>query len=100
MKMIRTDYGRDGYFKGTELLESFILPLDLPKSYNSEHRRLERAMVGMKGPRPLTLQYVNRLSDWIFVMTRWVSYRLGEEILDSKGKEKNRNDKASKKSLI
>lgn len=37
-------------------------------------------MVGMKSElRPLSLQYVNRLSDWIFVMTRWISYRLGEE---------------------
>ena len=29
--------------------------------------------------RPLSLQYVNRLSDWIFVLTRWTSARLGED---------------------
>ncbi|MCH1527437.1 MAG: hypothetical protein L7S49_04400, partial [Candidatus Poseidoniaceae archaeon] len=43
-------------------------------------RRLERSMVGIKDEmRPLTLQYVNRLSDWIFILTRWVSFRLGED---------------------
>ena len=37
-------------------------------------------MVGMKEKiRPLTLQYVNRLSDWLFVLSRWISFRLGEE---------------------
>jgi len=37
-------------------------------------------MVAIKDQmRPLTLQYVNRLSDWIFVLTRWVSNRLGED---------------------
>ena len=66
-------------------LESFILPAGSGPIANlhlvrTVTRRLERAMVGMKSElRPLTLQYVNRLSDWIFVMTRWVSYRLGEE---------------------
>ena len=43
-------------------------------------RRLERLMVGIKSEiRPLSLQYVNRLSDWVFVLTRWVSFRLGED---------------------
>jgi hypothetical protein len=40
-------------------------------------------MVSMKEDvRLLTLQYVNRLSDWLFILTRWVSSTLGEsEIL-------------------
>ena len=37
-------------------------------------------MVAMKDElRPLTLQYINRLSDWIFILIRWTSSRLGEE---------------------
>ena len=43
-------------------------------------RRLERAMVTIKDEmRPLPLQYVDRLSVWIFVLTRWTSARLGED---------------------
>tara|TARA_B100000767_G_C19764153_1_gene536626 strand:+ start:1019 stop:1678 length:660 start_codon:yes stop_codon:yes gene_type:complete len=66
-------------------LESFILPtgsgpiasMHLARTVT---RRLERSMVGLKDQmRPLSLQYINRLSDWIFVLSRWVSFRLGEE---------------------
>ena len=48
-------------------------------------RRLERTMVhllkseGEDAVRPLALVYVNRLSDWLFVMGRWVSMMLNEE---------------------
>ena len=47
-------------------------------------RRLERAIVrlvdheGEDAVRPLVLVYVNRLSDWFFVMGRWVSMMLNE----------------------
>ena len=66
-------------------IESFILPtgsgpIAAMHLARTTTRRLERAMVSMKDEmRPLSLQYVNRLSDWIFVLTRWVSFRLGEE---------------------
>lgn len=48
-------------------------------------RRLERTMVNLReaegGPavRDLALVYVNRLSDWCFVMGRWCALRLGED---------------------
>ena len=29
--------------------------------------------------RPIALVYINRLSDWLFVMGRWVSVMLGED---------------------
>ena len=34
---------------------------------------------GEAAVRPLALVYVNRLSDWLFVMGRWVSTMLNEE---------------------
>jgi len=48
-------------------------------------RRLERCLVrlvdheGEGAVRPLVLVYVNRLSDWFFVMGRWVSMMLNEQ---------------------
>ena len=75
----------DAWNEELQPLESFILPTG-SGPISSMHlartvtRRLERSMVGMKEKvRPLTLQYVNRLSDWLFVLSRWVSFRLGEE---------------------
>jgi cob(I)alamin adenosyltransferase len=78
-------------------LESFILPtgsgpISAMHLARTVTRRLERSMVGMKeNLRPLTLQYVNRLSDWIFILSRWVSFRLGEEesLWIPKGKREN-----------
>lgn len=75
----------DAWNEELQPLESFILPsgtgpvaaMHLARTVT---RRLERSMVGIKDEmRPLTLQYVNRLSDWLFVLTRWVSFRLGED---------------------
>jgi len=66
-------------------LESFILPtgsgpIATMHLARTVIRRLERSMVAMVDEiRPLSLQYVNRLSDWLFVLTRWVSFRLGED---------------------
>ena len=75
----------DAWNEELQPLESFILPSGIGP-IASMHlartvtRRLERSMVAIKDQmRPLTLQYVNRLSDWIFVLTRWVSNRLGED---------------------
>jgi len=75
----------DAWNEELQPLESFILPSG-PGPIASMHlartviRRLERSMVAMKdGIRPISLQYVNRLSDWVFVLTRWVSSRLGED---------------------
>ena len=75
----------DAWNEELQPLESFILPsgsgpIAAMHLARTVIRRLERSMVAMKdGIRPLSLQYVNRLSDWVFVLTRWVSSRLGEE---------------------
>ena len=75
----------DAWNEELEPLESFILPtgsapITAMHLARTVTRRLERSMVGIKDEmRPLTLQYVNRLSDWIFILTRWVSFRLGED---------------------
>ena len=48
-------------------------------------RRLERAVVGLRehegdaAVRPVVGIYLNRLSDWLFVMGRWISATLNEE---------------------
>ena len=75
----------DAWNEELQPLESFILPSG-SGPIASMHlartviRRLERSMVAMKdGIRPISLQYVNRLSDWVFVLTRCVSSRLGED---------------------
>lgn len=66
-------------------LESFILPagsgpVATLHIVRTVARRLERAIVGMKDElRPMTLQYLNRFSDWVFILTRWITFRLGEE---------------------
>lgn len=75
----------DAWNEELQPLESFILPsgsgpIAAMHLARTVIRRLERSMVAMKdGMRPISLQYVNRLSDWVFVLTRWVSSRLGED---------------------
>ena len=75
----------DAWIEELDPLESFILPtgsgpvatMHLARTVT---RRLERSMVAIKDEmRPLSLQYVNRLSDWLFVLTRWTSSRLAED---------------------
>ena len=80
----------DAWLTALSPLTSFILPAGSPP-VSCMHvtrtvvRRLERAMVnltdheGEDAVRPLALVYVNRLSDWLFVMARWVSMMLNEE---------------------
>ena len=75
----------DAWNEELQPLESFILPsgsgpISAMHLARTVIRRLERSMVAMKdGMRPISLQYVNRLSDWVFILTRWVSFRLGED---------------------
>ena len=75
----------DAWNEELQPLESFILPagsgpIAAMHLARTVIRRLERSMVAMKdGIRPISLQYVNRLSDWVFILTRWVSFRLGED---------------------
>ena len=80
----------DAWLTQTEPLTSFILPAGGPPQAVLHHartvaRRLERGIVklreheGEHSVRPLVLTYVNRLSDWLFVMSRWITAVLGEE---------------------
>ncbi len=68
-------------------LSSFVLPGGSDLVARLHHarvltRRLERTVVQrdseMNGARPEVLVYINRLSDWCFVLGRWCSHRLGE----------------------
>jgi cob(I)alamin adenosyltransferase len=80
----------DAWQEHLEPLRNFILPsgqgpeaiIHLSRTVT---RRLERSMVrlmdseGEESVRKLALVYVNRLSDWLFVLGRWVSFSLGNE---------------------
>jgi cob(I)alamin adenosyltransferase len=78
----------DAWLEHIEPLTSFILPaghgpeamLHLARTVA---RRLERAVIRLKehegegSVRPLVQVYLNRLSDWLFVLGRWVTAGLG-----------------------
>ena len=80
----------DAWLTQGEPLTSFILPAGGPPQAVLHHartvaRRLERGIVqlreheGENSVRPLILTYINRLSDWLFVLSRWITAVLGEE---------------------
>lgn len=80
----------DAWLEQLEPLTSFILPsgngpeavIHLTRTVT---RRLERTVLrlgeseGEGSVRPLVLVYLNRLSDWLFVLGRWVCLRLGND---------------------
>ncbi len=80
----------DAWLLDLEPLSSFILPtgegpiaiLHLARTVT---RRLERAMVrlvdceGEDAVRNTALIYINRFSDWLFIMSRWISKTLVDE---------------------
>ena len=80
----------DAWQEHLEPLRNFILPsgqgpeaiIHLSRTVT---RRLERSIVrlmdneGEQSVRKLSLVYVNRLSDWLFVLGRWVSFSLGND---------------------
>tara|TARA_B100000959_G_scaffold264819_1_gene305690 strand:- start:14738 stop:15346 length:609 start_codon:yes stop_codon:yes gene_type:complete len=79
----------DGWLNDLEALESFILPTGSPPVATlhvarTVARRAERAacsQVVKDGPgavRAEVLAYLNRLSDWLFVLARWVAHNSGE----------------------
>lgn len=78
----------DAWLEELEPLTSFILPAgEGPVAWlqvaRTVTRRLERSLVGLKeeegdtSVRAFVLIYVNRLSDWFFVLARWITRRLG-----------------------
>ena len=64
-------------------LSSFVLPGGHPVAAQLHHartvcRRAERTLVALQkvesdNAEPVTLQYLNRLSDWLFVAARWIN---------------------------
>ena len=79
----------DAWLEELSPLTSFILPAgEAPVAWlqvaRTVGRRLERRLVELKekegedSVRAFVLSYVNRLSDWLFVLARWITMRLGE----------------------
>lgn len=65
-------------------LSQFILPGGHPAGAafhvtRTVVRRAERVVVSLEHNNPLVLQYINRLSDLLFVTARYVNYLLGTE---------------------
>ena len=71
-------------------ISSFILPTGNPVVAHLHHartvtRRVERKLASLRdlegedSVRMFSLCYINRLSDWLFVLSRWVTTVLGEE---------------------
>lgn len=65
-------------------LQNFILPGGHPAGAafhvaRTVVRRVERIVVGLETNNPLVLSYLNRLSDLLFVVARYVHHILGEE---------------------
>ena len=80
----------DAWLGSLSELTSFILPTGSAPVATTHMartvvRRLERAVVGLRehegdaAVRPVVGIYLNRLSDWLFVMGRWISATLNEE---------------------
>ncbi|MAK04271.1 MAG: cob(I)yrinic acid a,c-diamide adenosyltransferase [Candidatus Thermoplasmatota archaeon] len=100
----------DSMQKELKPLESFILPGGVAPIANlhiarTVVRRTERQLIkliheeGEDSVRIFVKEYINRLSDWLFVLIRWVSNRLGEEEFLWVPKEK-RIDKKSISEII
>ncbi|RFA36044.1 ATP:cob(I)alamin adenosyltransferase [Virgibacillus dokdonensis] len=75
----------DNWDKQLEPLKNFILPSGVPASSalhvaRTVSRRAERLAVGIENVNPLSLTFLNRLSDYLFVAARYMNQLLeGEE---------------------
>jgi len=80
----------DGWTRDLAPLESFILPAGSPliatmHLARTVTRRAERLAVGLRetdgeaAVRDVVIAYLNRLSDWFFVLGRWITAVLGED---------------------
>ena len=80
----------DMWLEDLEPLESFIMPTGSPPVAplhvaRTVARRAERHACSMReadregAVRPEVISYLNRLSDWMFVLGRWISSNAGEE---------------------
>jgi cob(I)alamin adenosyltransferase len=81
----RLEHEIDAWNGSLTALTSFVLPGgNLPNAQahivRTVCRRAERLLIHMHHEEPVELvliQYLNRLSDWLFVYSRWTSLRLG-----------------------
>jgi cob(I)alamin adenosyltransferase len=80
----------DAWTENLDPLESFILPTGSPliatmHIARTVTRRTERGAMrlreleGEDAVRGVVIAYLNRLSDWFFVLSRWVAMTLGED---------------------
>ena len=80
----------DAWTENLEPLESFILPTGSPlvatiHVARTIARRVERNAINLRelegsdAVRPTVIAYLNRLSDWLFVLARWTVVIMGEE---------------------
>ena len=80
----------DAWTENLEPLESFILPAGSPliatmHLARTVARRAERRAMSLResegenAVRDVVIAYLNRLSDWFFVLIRWVAMTLGED---------------------
>ena len=80
----------DAWTENLEPLESFILPTGSPliatmHLARTVARRAERRAMSLReseggnAVRDVVIAYLNRLSDWFFVLIRWVAKTLGED---------------------
>ena len=80
----------DAWTEHLEPLESFILPTGSPLiatmhlartiARRAERRAMSlREAEGESAVRDVVIAYLNRLSDWFFVLIRWVAMILGED---------------------
>ena len=82
--------GMDSWLENLEPLESFIMPTGSPPVATlhvarTVARRAERHACSMRdidgdaAVRDEVISYLNRLSDWMFVLGRWITRMTGEE---------------------
>ena len=80
----------DAWTENLEPLESFILPAGSPliatmHLARTVARRAERRAMSLResegenAVRDVVIAYLNRLSDWFFVLSRWAAMTLGED---------------------
>lgn len=78
-------------------LERFILPGGIPKAAALHHartvcRRAERSSVALSRREevaPLVLRFLNRLSDWLFVLARLENHRAGQPDIEWVGRRRD-----------
>lgn len=76
-------------------LDSFILPggapeaamLHLARAITRRAERVSCLLATQEGVNPLTIKYLNRLSDYLFVLCRWLNGKGSKDILWVPGKK-------------